>query len=172
MARDIVLARRLLDEAMEDGDEWTRAAARLFSVNLYENEGEIENMRVEAERALAQFRALGERWGIASSLRSMGQVRTLEGDLDAAAAVYAESMQLRAELSSQDDTVFLMVELADLALRRGDEPAARDYLQRATAQAEGPSSDFESVFAWTMVAQLERRTGSHERARELAGIAG
>ena len=172
VARDMDLARRLLDEAMQDEDAWTRAAARLFSVNLYENEGEIDSMRAEAERALAQFRALGERWGMSSALRSIGQVRTVEGDLDAAAAVYAESMQLRQELSSQDDTVFLLVELADLALRRGDEAGARDYLQRATVQAEGPSSDFESVFAWTMVAQLERRTGSVERARELAGIAG
>ncbi|MBE7187571.1 BTAD domain-containing putative transcriptional regulator [Jatrophihabitans endophyticus] len=172
IARDLELARRLLDEAMQHPDPWTRAAARLFSVNLYENEGETDLMRAEAERALDEFRVLGERWGISSALRSLGQVRTLEGDLDAAAELYAESMQLRQELASQDDTVFLLVELADLALRRGDEVGARDYLTRATEQAEGPSSDFESVFAWTMVAQLERRGGDRAAALELAAVAG
>lgn len=171
VARDMARARQLLDEAMSGEDPWTRAAARLFSVNLYENEGEIDDMRREAGLAVDEFRALGERWGISSALRSLGQVRTLEGDLDAAAALYAESMELRAELASQDDSVFLLVELADIALRRGDVPGARGFLSRATDQAEGASSDFESVFAWTMIAQLERRTGSRERALELAEVA-
>ena len=39
-------------------------------------------MRAAAEEALQRFRALGERWGLSSTLRVIGDVRVLDGDLD------------------------------------------------------------------------------------------
>src|SRR5262249_9897152 len=63
-----------VDDRIEQGltspDPWVKAAVRSFKAAMAENNGHVEAMRVEAERAVEEFRALGERWGLANSLQT------------------------------------------------------------------------------------------------------
>ena len=62
------LTDRMLAEGLASDDPWTRAAARMFRANVAENNGDIAAMQADIELALDDFRALGERWGLANTL--------------------------------------------------------------------------------------------------------
>ena len=71
----------------------------MFRANLAENNGELDAMRDDVE--LARWTSsgrIGERWGLANTLRSKALLLTLDGDLDAAEAAYDEALELMAQL--------------------------------------------------------------------------
>ncbi len=164
---DAELAERFIQQTLDSDDDWARAAVRMFRANLAENDGDVERMRADTEIALAEFRVLGERWGLASTLRAVAQLHTLDGHLDAARAAYEESLHLAAELNSRDDEGFLLARLADLELRRGEFDSARHYLQQARVTAEEHGAPIESVFTLTLLGALEHQSGNREEARRL-----
>ena len=166
-AGDADLAEHFVDETLEQGDPWARAAARMFRANMSENSGDVSGMRADALTALAEFRALGERWGLSSTLRSVGLLHTYDGDLDDAVDAYREALHLAAEFDSREDTEFLLARLADLELRRDDVEEARRYLRQAEARAGDKGSPLESLFTFAMAAAVEREAGDPVRAREL-----
>ena len=84
-------ARATSTQARASRDEWLAAAAWLMTASLAENDGNLDEMRVAAAEAVGRFRALGERWGLSTALRTIGNVATLDGDLDGAAAAYTEA---------------------------------------------------------------------------------
>src|SRR5207247_4276253 len=112
-AGDLELADRFIDETLVAGDEWSCAAVRMFRASLAENEGNVDSMRRETEIALAEFRRIGERWGLASTLRGYAHLCTLDGRLDDARAAYEEALQLAGELNSREDEGYLLGRLAD-----------------------------------------------------------
>jgi hypothetical protein len=139
----------------------------MFLANVADNEGDVATMRVETTLALDGFRRLGERWGIASTLRHVASLHTLDGELELARAAYEESLALMAEMHSTDDQVYIYSQLADLALRGGDHELARFYAERASANADLTGSGIESIFVLSLVGEIERRTGNRERGREM-----
>jgi len=160
------LAQRYFEDCVRQGDPWLRAAMFMLRAAMAENEGDLARVRADLPVALEEFRRLGERWGLASTLRSIAQLRTYDGDLDAAQQAYEEAMLLMAEMKSREDEAFLLVQLADVATRRGDLAAARAHLDRARVSAEQAGSALESIIAAAMLAQMERRAGRPDRARE------
>jgi predicted ATPase len=166
-ADDRELTRRLLAEGMASTDEWLSAATRMFRAALAENDGDVALMRSDLEIALVEFRRLGERWGLANTLRSKALVDTLDGDLGAAEAAYEEALDLMAQLKSREDEAFLFIRLADLANRKGEPVKARALIQRAADSADETGSSMESVFIMSMLADSERQAGNLERARAL-----
>ncbi|HET8583705.1 MAG TPA: BTAD domain-containing putative transcriptional regulator [Jatrophihabitans sp.] len=167
-AADSELTDYFIARTLEGGDDWARAAVRMFRANLAENSGDVETMRAETDGALAEFRRLGERWGAASTLRGQAQLYALDGRLDEAVEAYLEGLQLQGELASREDEGFLFGRLADLELRRGNTDRAREYLQRARDSAERHGGGaWESVFMLTMLSAVERQVGNAEEARRL-----
>ena len=77
---------------MAAGDEWLTAATWMLRASLAENDGDHAAQSAAAEEALRRFRALGERWGLSSTLRVIGGVRVLDGDLDGGAAAFTEAL--------------------------------------------------------------------------------
>ncbi len=105
------------------------ASVRMFRAHMSENDGDIVAMREDMMVAVAEFQELGDRWGLASTLRGIAQLHTLEGRLDEAAAAYEESLRLSAELSSREDEGFLLEPPGRhrvAAGRRRAGPAVRD----------------------------------------------
>src|SRR5262249_27045489 len=132
--RDTGRVRVYVDQALASRHEWLVAATWLISAAIAENEGKLEQMRAATDRALEEFRALGERWGLSGALRSLGTIRMIDGDLDGAAAAFTEASGVLAELGSPtDDEAFLRIRLADVAARRGDFDAARTLYDAARA---------------------------------------
>ncbi len=124
-------------------------------------------MRADAVTALAEFRALGERWGTAGALRAVAMLHTLDGELDAAAAAYEEALALMGEMGSRDDESMLRIRLADLAMRRGDLRAARGQLAAARAGCEASGTTLETVITLSIQARLERQAGDLAAAMAL-----
>ncbi len=163
-AEDGERTRRFAAETLDGTDPWAQAATRMFLGMLAENEGDVATMREQTELAMAQFRALGERWGLASTLRNLGAVYLLDGRLDEATEAYEESLRLVEEFNSYDDKLFAYARLADIALRRGDVAAARGFAEQAQACAiEG--GGIEAIFVSVVVGDIERRVGRVAESR-------
>lgn len=130
-------AERLTSEALESADAWTRAAMHTFRAAMAENDGDVARMKADLEAATPDLEHIGDRWLLGSSLSSRGKVRTLEGDLDGAAADFELAAAAMQDIGAPDDLAFMHMRLAELAIRRNDLPAARRFaeeLMRATSQ--------------------------------------
>jgi predicted ATPase len=156
---------RYLREARDGGNEWLVAATWLRSGAFAENNGDIATLRSDSDQALKRFRVLGERWGLSGALRMTGSVRVLDGDLDGAAAAFAEADRVLKEMGSRDDESQRPMQLADLAARRGDLAQARELYQAALAAAESDPAGMDGPVAAAAYALFEATAGNAEAAR-------
>jgi hypothetical protein len=166
--RDTELAHRYIEENLTSQDEWLVAATWMISAGLAENDGDMDALRSASAQALERFRAIGERWGLSSALRMVASVRLLDGDLDGATDTLAESGRVLAELGARDDLSHMRLQLANIAARRGDTTAAREFFQAALAGAE-PGLYAAMVSAG--YAMFECAAGNVELARSLTATA-
>ena len=144
-AGDEDLSAEMIEQSMASGNPWLRAAARMFRAMMLENAGDIDGMRADVDIAMAAFRDLGERWGLANTLRSRGLIHALDGELAEAEVAYREAFELTRELNSHEDEAFLLYgsRTCDTAGRpraraSGDGEAARP--PRRVARSWRPSS--------------------------------
>jgi hypothetical protein len=165
------LAQRYIEENLASQDEWLVATTWMISGALAQNNGDLDTLRSAAAVALDRFRALGERWGLSSALRLVAGVRLLDGDLEAAADLFAESGRVLAEMGSRDDVSHLRLELADIAARRGDTAAAREFYQSALADVEAEKSGMDTAVVSAGYAMFEVTMGNVELARSLNATA-
>jgi predicted ATPase/DNA-binding SARP family transcriptional activator len=166
-AGDAELTERYIQATLDGNDDWARASVRMFRASMAENSGAVEAMRADTELALAEFEEIGDRWGIASTLRGVATLHTLDGRLDEAVQAYRRALDLSAELQSREDEGFLLARLADLELRRGNIEQARRYVCAAQASAEEHGAPIEALFTLAMLGAVERQAGNVEHAREL-----
>jgi len=171
ITQDTERARRYIEEARASEDDWLVAATWLMTAVLAANSGEIDTLRSASARATDLFRAIGERWGLSSALQVAAGVRVLDGDLDGAAAATAESGRLLREMGSRDDQSQRPLQLADIAARRGDLTAAREFYQAALAAAESEVSGMDVSRVSAGYALFEATVGNIEAARSLATTA-
>ncbi|HVU90777.1 MAG TPA: BTAD domain-containing putative transcriptional regulator, partial [Jatrophihabitans sp.] len=161
------LTERYVAEALDSGNDWVRASVLMFRANMAENGGDVDGLRRDTELALAEFRRIGDRWGIAGTLRGVAVLHKLDGRLAEAADAYREVLALSAELRSREDEGYLLAQLAEVELRRGDVEQARRYVHQAQVSAEEHGAPMEAVFTLAMVGAVERQAGHVEHAREL-----
>ena len=156
---------RYLDQARSGRDEWLAAASWLMEAGAAENDGKIGETAVAAAEALERFRALGERWGLSTALRAVGNLRLLAGDLDGAVAAFTEASRLLAELGHDEDMSQVQLRLAEIAARQGDVARARELsvTARRAAEADGSAISRGIIEAWW--AAFEVRWGELEAAR-------
>ena len=171
---DNELAARLIDEALASSDPWIVAAVRVFGAAIAENRGDADRSRADAVLSLAEFREMGERWGMGNCLQLLGPMNTLAGDLEQATANYREALALFAELGAFEDESFIRMRLAEVLVRQGYIAEARVEIELAMrrsethSRAESPmGAERESVIAQVMIAEIERQAGDLDKAREL-----
>jgi predicted ATPase/DNA-binding SARP family transcriptional activator len=148
-------------------DPWVAAASRSFKAAMAENNGQVETMRVEAELAVEEFRALGERWGLANSLQMLAMSKTMDGNLEGAIELFGEALALVTEMGAREDQAMLRVRLADLWMRRGNIEVARVHVLAAQQISEQSGSVMESIFAGSVLAECARFAGDLVEARRL-----
>ena len=148
--KDDERVRGYLDQARAGRDDWLVAAAWLMTAAMAENSGNPDETRIPAAEALDRFRVLGERWGLSMALRTIGNIATLDGDLDGAVAAYTEAGNLLAELGHREDLSQVQLRLAEIAARRGDLAKARELSEAARSAAESAGSQIDRgiVAAW------------------------
>jgi ATP/maltotriose-dependent transcriptional regulator MalT len=124
-------------------------------------------MRVAAAEAVERFRAVGERWGLSSALRTVGNIAQLDGDLDGAIAAYTEAGRLLAEIGHREDMSQVQLRLAEIAARQGDLVKARELSTSARSAAESDGSQIDRSIAVAWWAGFEATWGDVDAARPL-----
>jgi hypothetical protein len=158
-----------MDTLVTDRDPWRAAVVHAFRARYFENEGDLEAVRHEAEAALTGFSAIGDRWGMASTLPMAAGLQLLDGDLDGALAQLIRARELTAEFGrlDLDDALFAAVQIADVQLRRGDPAAARAAVEegRGIVARTGGAPEWVAVTE-ALGGNVERLVGDLEAARQ------
>jgi predicted ATPase/DNA-binding SARP family transcriptional activator len=157
----------IVEESLASPDPWVAAVGRILRSGLADNAGDPAATRHHAELALEQFRAIGDRWGMAEALCAVGLQDTYAGDHDRAAEAYAEAIGFIREIGSTEDEARALMWLADLRIRQGDLPAARQTARQAVALTESGGSLVQRTFTLAVAATVERLAGDLTRAGEL-----
>jgi predicted ATPase/DNA-binding SARP family transcriptional activator len=126
------------DPLITDEDPWVRAQARLARGRLrLAIGGDETGVDGDAAIALAEFRALGDRWGIASALNLAAERCAARGEFAPACAHYEEAAVALAELGTIDEVVGFRARQAQLYWLLGDERASAAAAAQAERYAEG-----------------------------------
>ncbi|MFF5231755.1 BTAD domain-containing putative transcriptional regulator [Dactylosporangium sp. NPDC000521] len=121
---------------LDDPDPWLASLGQLLLCHAEMNVGIPYDAAVARfDRALAGFRAIGERWGMAASLQSLGEIHARRGDHAAAAGHIEEGLRLFDVLGATEDRPPAEVRLAQLyeLLGRTEEAEAMLAQARRTA---------------------------------------
>ena len=139
-------------------DPWGVALVHVVRAAAAENAGDRDLMVLAAERAVGGFRAAGDSWGLAGSLRLLAQARVYAGELEEAEALYLEAGALTARFgAAEDDELLLRLRLLEVRQRLGRTGEAAAELERLEAVAAGGSAPNRTWLALAQVNAALRR---------------
>nr|WP_202487725.1 BTAD domain-containing putative transcriptional regulator [Streptomyces sp. SID8354] len=150
---------------LDDEDPWARALARLHLGKMrivLGREGREADAYLEA--ALAEFRALGERFGISFALTELADRSAVRGELAAACAHYERAIAAVTEIGATEDLIGMWSRQARLHRLRGDEDAAAAAVAEAERCAERVTWPNALAQLALVKAELARWDGDTEEA--------
>ncbi len=121
---------QVYDRYATAGDPWLRAMGRFYRAQHASEMGRIDGIEAELRDALSDFRAIGERWGIALVLTILADVIDLRADDAATIAALEEAVAIGRELNAWGDLAYVEARLAIVRARAGDLARARADLDR------------------------------------------
>ncbi|THV27121.1 BTAD domain-containing putative transcriptional regulator [Glycomyces paridis] len=147
------------ESLLDDTDPWVRAMSRLQLGKMRVLLG-LGGSEADAyfEGALAEFRTIGDRFGISFAQSELAERLAVVGDFAEARAHYGQSIAAVAELGATDDVIRLRSRQAQLHWLDGDPDAARAALAEISRLAEGvawPDSLVELALAKAELAQWQ-----------------
>ncbi|MEV0586957.1 BTAD domain-containing putative transcriptional regulator [Nonomuraea sp. NPDC050310] len=154
------------DPLVADDDPWVRAQARLTRGRLRLTLGGDEtDVDTDAETALAEFSALGDRWGTSLAMSFVADRRAMRGEFGRACELLAEATVAVVEVGATGDAIGLLARQAQLYWLLGDE--------RASAAAVAEAERYAGDITWPdtlaelelALAKLARWRGEPERVR-------
>ncbi|MGW2324690.1 BTAD domain-containing putative transcriptional regulator [Streptomyces sp. NPDC001700] len=167
--------RPAFEPLLDNEDPWVRALARLqlgkmrVVLGLGGQDGEVADAYLEA--ALAEFRALGERFGISFARTELADRIAMRGELAGACEHYEQAIAVVAEVGATEDVIRMRARQAQLYWLLGDQDASAAAIaeaQRCAERVTWPDALAELAFA---KAGLARWRGDAEEAREQLGVA-
>ncbi|WP_141997903.1 BTAD domain-containing putative transcriptional regulator [Amycolatopsis cihanbeyliensis] len=148
-----------------DDDPWTRAQARLTRGRMRIMLGrDVPDADADIETALAEFRALGERWGIASALTALADRLAMRGEFDRACRYYERAAETVTEVGAIEDVLRIRARQAQVYWLSGDEQPSASAMaeaQRCADRIVWPDSLAELALA---KAELARWHGDPDQA--------
>jgi tetratricopeptide (TPR) repeat protein len=156
---------------LDDGDAWVRAMARLQLGKmrvLLGHEGPEAEAYLEA--ALAEFRALGERFGISFAQSELADRVAGRGEFAAACEHYEQAIEAVTEIGAVDDVIRMRSWQARLYRLLGDDEASAASIAAAERSAAGVTWPDALVELALAKAELARWSGDAEEARRQVDI--
>ncbi|MEV6827598.1 BTAD domain-containing putative transcriptional regulator [Amycolatopsis sp. NPDC051102] len=157
---------------LADEDPWVRAVARLqlgkMRIQFGHGDQEADTL---LETAVAEFRALGERWGISFALTELADRIAARGEFAGACEYYEQAIEVVTEVGAIEDVVRMRSRQAQLYWLLGDEKASEAALAEAQRRAERvawPDAQAELALA---KAELARWRGDTAQARRELAVA-
>ncbi|MGI5488513.1 BTAD domain-containing putative transcriptional regulator [Microtetraspora malaysiensis] len=144
---------------------WVRAAALFLASMTMEGAAARTDTQAALEEVRREFERLGERWGLATTWRSLAALHALGGDLGGSIAASAQALRLAAELGVPEDQAGLNGELATMHARAGDLDRARSHIAAALDHAERVRQPDTTAYVRLAGAEVMLRCGEREAAR-------
>src|SRR6185437_15474454 len=120
------------ESVLDNEDPWVRALARLQLGKMQSMLGQGgREAEANLELALAEFRALGERFGISFALSELAEQIAKRGDFAGACELYEQAVTVVTEVGATEDVIRMRARLALLYWLNGD----RDASAAAMAEA-------------------------------------
>ena len=157
---------------LESEDPWVRALARLQLGKMRIVLGQAgRDAEAYLETALAEFRAIGERWGISFALTELAEHIAVRGEFAGACEYYEQAIAVVTEVGAVEDAIRMRSQQARLYWLLGDEDASAAAIaeaQRAAERVTWPDALAELALA---KAELARWGGDAEEAYRQLGVA-
>jgi predicted ATPase/DNA-binding SARP family transcriptional activator len=157
---------------LDDEDPWVRALARLHLGKMRIMLGQDgRDADAYLEMALAEFRALGERWGISFALTELADRIATRGEFAGACEYYEQAIAVVTEVGAIEDVIRMRSRQAQLYWLLGDEDssaAAIAEAQRCAERVTWPDALAELALS---KAELARWGGNAEEAYQQLGVA-
>ncbi|WP_433435639.1 BTAD domain-containing putative transcriptional regulator [Nonomuraea sp. CA-141351] len=112
-------------------DPWSRALERLSGALMVLLGGGVAGAERELESMVAEFGALGERWGKTQGLDWLGLIASWRGEWGRAMGLWEDAVRLLEELGALEELVDVLNRRAEAHWRAGDALAARADCERA-----------------------------------------
>ena len=160
------------ESLLDNGDPWVRALARLQlgKMRIMLGQGG-RDADAYLEQALAEFRAIGERWGISFALTELADRITVRGEFAGACEYYEQAIAVVTEVGAIEDVIRMRSLQAQLYWLLGDEDssaAAIAEAQRCAERVTWPDALAELALS---KAELARWGGHAEEAYQQLGVA-
>jgi predicted ATPase/class 3 adenylate cyclase len=146
----------------------TAAPARakaLYGAGRFQSDRGRANALIE--QALAVWRELGDKPGMADALLNLGRVARLRGDYERSGKLVRESLALFREQQIMWGVVWALISLGDVALDQGDSAQALEPLQEALALTESLGDTYGNMWARCLRGRLAHLQGDLGRAAML-----
>ncbi|MEV0387619.1 BTAD domain-containing putative transcriptional regulator [Nonomuraea sp. NPDC050643] len=150
----------------DDDDPWVRAQARLTRGRLRLTLGGDEtDVDADVDLALAEFRGLGDRWGISMALTFLAERLAMRGVFGLACEHFEEAAAALGEVGASEDVISVRARQAQLFWLLGDERAGEVAMAEAQRYAGGMTWPDTLAELELAQAQLARWQGEPEAAR-------
>ena len=157
---------------LDHEDPWVRALARLQVGKLRIVLGQGgRDADAYLEMALAEFRALGERFGISIALTELADRLAVRGEFADACEHYEQAIAAVTEVGAIDDVIVMRSRQAQLYWLLGDEDASAAAIAEAERCAERVTWPDALAELALSKAKLARWGGHAEEARRQLGVA-
>ncbi|WP_203590936.1 BTAD domain-containing putative transcriptional regulator [Streptomyces sp. SID13031] len=160
------------ESLLDSDDPWVRAMARWQVVKMRAIFGQDgPDAEVELELALAEFRTLGERFGMFLVLSELASQLAQRGELARACEYYDQADAALSELGAVEDVIEVRTQQALLYWLNGDRDASAATIAAAERSADGVTWPYALVSLALAKASLARLGGHAEEARRQLGLA-
>ncbi len=153
------------------GAERERDAVRAKAIRgaggLATEQGDFRQARTLYESALAAYRTLGDREGIAATLNNLGVAADGQGDYGRAEALYAESLALKRDLRDTRGVANSLSNLGRLALQRGDDDRAVALHEESLTLSRGLDDTASVALSLNSLGEVALYQGAYARATPL-----
>ncbi|WP_019630423.1 BTAD domain-containing putative transcriptional regulator [Actinomadura atramentaria] len=168
---DYDLCARRLDEIEDTADPWIGGAVHLARAFLALNDGRVEEAERRVAAGYAAFEALGDRFGMIVGQIGLMRGAVVRGDLAAAIGHGERAHDYAVQGVSPEQGAAVLVELGTLRARAGDEAAGRRDIDTGIARLERVGEFADAAGGHVALADLARRAGDLQRARDELRIA-
>ena len=160
------------ESLLDDEDPWVRALARvhLGKIRIMLGQGG-RDADAYLERALAEFRSLGERFGIWFALTELADRIAARGEFAGACERYEQAITVVTELGAIEDVIRMRSRQAQLHWLLGDRDSSAAAIADAERCAERVTWPDALVELALAKAELGRWGGNADQARHQLGVA-
>lgn len=148
----------------ESGDRWGEAVALLTLSTRAMYDGDLAELRRNAEAASVLFTELGDRWGQLQTSEQLGILAEVTGDYAAAARLHEDGVRDAQELELWTHASFRLARRGRIALLTGDLAHAAALHEQALRLAEEQCHRPAEQFAAVGLALVARRGGDLDGA--------